>query len=142
MLPPDLKPGSKLYDRRTGVERLLQAVESYGQVVFLSFKHPQTGAIDRQPFSLAEMESRFEVLTNSAGAFRADPEVVTLVAEAYRLQHAYLFNPLYATETSLIDLLPHQLAAVYGVPSGSGQPVDEPGMLDMPRLRYEVFQAD
>ncbi len=136
MLPSDLKPGTRLYDRRTGAERLLQAAESYGQVVFLSFKHPQTGAIDRQPFSLAEMDDRFEVLTNSAVAFRADPEVVTLVAEAYRLQHAYLFNPLFATETSLIDLLPHQLAAVYGVPTGPGQPADEPGMLDMPRLRF------
>lgn len=136
MFPSNLKPGAKLYDRRTGAERLLQSAEVYGQVVFLSFKHAQTGAVDRQPFSLAEVESRFEVLADSAAAFRADPEVVTLVAEAYRLQHAYLFNPLFATETSLIDLLPHQLAAVYGVPAGSGQPVDEPGMLDMPRIRF------
>ncbi|MBM4458394.1 MAG: DUF3883 domain-containing protein [Chloroflexi bacterium] len=136
MFSSDLKPGARLYDRRTGAERLLQSAEVYGQVVFLSFKQAQTGAVDRQPFSLTEVESRFEVLTDSAIAFRADPEVVTLVAEAYRLQHAYLFNPLFATETSLIDLLPHQLAAVYGVPAGPGQPVDEPGMLDMPRLRF------
>ena len=136
MFPSDLKPGTRLYDRRTGAERLLQSAEVYGQVVFLSFKHAQTGAVDRQPFSLTEVESRFELLTDSAVAFRADPEVVTLVAEAYRLQHAYLFNPLFATETSLIDLLPHQLAAVYGVPAGPNQPVDEPGMLDTPRLRF------
>lgn len=115
VLPSDLKSGTRLYD---------------------SFKHAQTGAVDRQPFSLTEVENRFEVHTDSAVAFRADPEVVTLVAEAYRLQHAYLFNPLFATETSLIDLLPHQLAAVYGVPAGPGQPADEPGMLDMPRLRF------
>ncbi len=136
MLPSDLKPGARLYDRRTGAERLVQAVERYGQVVFLSFKQPQTGVIDRQPFSLGELESRFEVLGAGAIAFRADPEVVTLVAEAYRLRHAYLFNPLFATETSLIDLLPHQLAAVYGVPAGPGQSLDEPGMLEMPRLRF------
>jgi superfamily II DNA or RNA helicase len=136
VLAPDLKPGTRLYDRRTGAERLLQSAEVYGQVIFLSFKHAQTGAVDRQPFSLTEVENRFEVHTDSAVAFRADPEVVTLVAEAYRLQHAYLFNPLFATETSLIDLLPHQLAAVYGVPAGPGQPMDEPGMLDMPRLRF------
>jgi superfamily II DNA or RNA helicase len=58
------------------------------------------------------------------------------VAEAYRLQYAYLFNPLFATETSLIDLLPHQLAAVYGVPPTPDRPDGEPGMLDMPRLRF------
>ena len=46
-------------------------------------------------------------------AFRADANLVRLVAEAHRLQHAYLFNPIFATETSLIDPLPHQFIAVY-----------------------------
>ena len=46
-------------------------------------------------------------------AFRADANLVGLVAEAHRLQHAYLFNPIFATETSLIDPLPHQFIAVY-----------------------------
>ncbi len=131
-----LRSGVYLYDRRTGHERLVQAVERYGQVVFLSFKRPQTGTVDRQSFSVAELESRFEVLEEEAVAFCAEPEVVSLVAEAYRLQHAYLFNPLFTTETSLIDLLPHQLAAVYGVPATPERPAEEPGMLDLPRLRF------
>jgi len=131
-----LRSGVYLYDHCTGHERLVQAVESYDQVVFLSFKHPQTGAVDRQPFSVAELESRFEVLKEEAVAFRAESEIVSLVAEAYRLQHAYLFNPLFTTETSLIDLLPHQLAAVYGVPVTPEHPAEEPGMLDLPRLRF------
>lgn len=46
-------------------------------------------------------------------AFGADANVVRLVAEAHRLRHAYLFNPIFATETSLIDALPHQFIAVY-----------------------------
>jgi hypothetical protein len=131
-----LQPGVHLYDRRTGHERLVQAVEAYDQVVFLSFKQPQTGAVDRQPFSLAELESRFELLSAEAVAYRAPPEIVTLVAEAHRLEHAYLFNPLFTTETSLIDLLPHQLAAVYGVPPTSEAPDGQPGLLDHPRLRF------
>ena len=132
----NLRSGIYLYDHRTGHERLVQAVESYGQVVFLSFKHPQTGAVDRQPFSVSELESRFEVLEEQAVAFRAEAETVSLIAEAYRLQHAYLFNPLFTTETSLIDLLPHQLAAVYGVPATPEHPAEEPGMLGLPRLRF------
>ena len=132
----NLQPGACLYDRRTGRERIVQAAEPYGQVVFLSFKHPQTGALDRQPFSLDELEARFELLSAQAAAFRADPELVLLVAEAHRLMHAHLFNPLFATETSLIDLLPHQLAAVYGVPPSPGRPEGEPGLLDFPRLRF------
>jgi hypothetical protein len=131
-----LQSGVYLYDHRTGHERLVQAVERYGQVIFLSFKHPQTGAVDRQPFSVTELESHFEVLEEDAVAFRAEPEIVSLVTEAYRLQHAYLFNPLFTTEISLIDLLPHQLAAVYGVPVTPEHPAEEPGVLDLPRLRF------
>ena len=57
-----------------------------------------------------QLQSRFELVSN---AFRADANLVRLVAEAHRLQHAYLFNPIFATETSLIDPLPHQFIAVY-----------------------------
>lgn len=131
-----LQPGVRIYDRRAARERLVQAIEPHGQVVFLSFKHPQTGTIDRQPFSLAELEDRFEVLSAQTTAFRADPAIVSLVAEAHRLAHAYLFNPLFATETSLIDLLPHQLAAVYGVPPSTENPDGQLGLLDHPRLRF------
>ena len=56
--------------------------------------------------------------------FLADPEAVWAVAEAHRLGHGYLFNPAFATETSLIDPLPHQRIAVYE------------RMLPLPRLRF------
>lgn len=56
--------------------------------------------------------------------FRGDPEIVRLVAEAERLSHGYLFSPTFATETSLIDPLPHQRIAVYE------------HMLTQPRLRF------
>ena len=62
------------------------------------------------PYSVEELQSRFELASD---AFRADANLVRLVAEAHRLQHAYLFNPIFATETSLIDPLPHQFIAVY-----------------------------
>ncbi len=45
--------------------------------------------------------------------FAADPNAVSAVAEAYRLAYGHLFNPAFATETSLIDPLPHQRIAVY-----------------------------
>ena len=133
----ELRPGIRLYDRRLGQERQLHQVEVYGSVAFLSFLDPQTGTVDRQPFPVDEIESRFEVLDAGTAAFQGDPETVRLVTEAYRLQHAYLFNPVFATETSLIDLLPHQLAAVYGVPPTDDHPPQgHPGMLDHPRLRF------
>ncbi|MEG5031052.1 DEAD/DEAH box helicase [Microcoleus sp. AT8-B1] len=45
--------------------------------------------------------------------FSASPRKVWAVAEAERLAYGYLFNPTFATETSLIEPLPHQRIAVY-----------------------------
>ena len=45
--------------------------------------------------------------------FSAEPDAVWAVAEAHRLAYGHLFNPAFATETSLIDPLPHQRIAVY-----------------------------
>ena len=45
--------------------------------------------------------------------FAADPNAVSAVAEAHRLAYGHLFNPAFATETALIDPLPHQRIAVY-----------------------------
>ena len=72
-----------------------------------------------------EIQSRREVLSvpkvseeESASAYRAldfsaDPNAVSAVAEAHRLAYGHLFNTAFATETSLIDPLPHQRIAVY-----------------------------
>ena len=45
--------------------------------------------------------------------FQADGQLLRLVSEAYRISLAYLFDPLLAVHTSLIDPLPHQITAVY-----------------------------
>ena len=45
--------------------------------------------------------------------FSASPEVVSAIAEAHRLAYGHLFNPTFASETALIDPLPHQRLAVY-----------------------------
>ena len=56
--------------------------------------------------------------------FAADPKAVRVVAEGARLTYGHLFNPTFATETSLVDPLPHQRIAVYE------------HMLPQPRLRF------
>jgi len=47
-------------------------------------------------------------------SFDADGGLLRLVSEAYRIRLAYLFDPLLAIHTSLIDPLPHQITGVYG----------------------------
>ena len=102
----DLQPGIRLIDTHQRKERIIRSVESHDTFVQLFFEN------DDAPFTYAiqELQSRFELVSD---AFRADANLVRLVAEAHRLQHAYLFNPIFATETSLIDPLPHQFIAVY-----------------------------
>ncbi|HOU53595.1 MAG TPA: helicase-related protein [Myxococcota bacterium] len=43
-----------------------------------------------------------------------DGDLFRLVSEAHRIRLAYLFDPLLAVHTSLLDPLPHQITAVYG----------------------------
>ena len=114
MLVDQLQSGICLYDCLMGLERVGHHVEVYSAVV-LSFLNAQTGEVSRQPFPKNELESRFEIAAGET-AFRGNAETV-LVAEAHRLCNLHFFNPIFATETLLIDWLPHQLCVV----SGGGQ---------------------
>ena len=46
-------------------------------------------------------------------SFDGDGRMFRLVSEAHRIRLAYLFDPLLAVHTSLVDPLPHQITAVY-----------------------------
>jgi superfamily II DNA or RNA helicase len=46
-------------------------------------------------------------------SFDGDGRLFRLVSEAYRIRLAYLFDPLLAVHTSLVEPLPHQITAVY-----------------------------
>jgi superfamily II DNA or RNA helicase len=52
--------------------------------------------------------------TGKPWSFDGDGALFRLLSEAYRIQLAYLFDPLLAVHTSLVDPLPHQITAVYG----------------------------
>jgi hypothetical protein len=45
--------------------------------------------------------------------FQADGDLFRLASEAHRIRLAYLFDPLLAVHTSVIDPLPHQITGVY-----------------------------
>jgi superfamily II DNA or RNA helicase len=47
-------------------------------------------------------------------SFDGDGALFRLVSEAHRIRLAYLFDPLLAVHTSLVEPLPHQITAVYG----------------------------
>lgn len=128
--------GVRVLDKRRGRERLVHDIQVLGRVVKLWLQDPQTGVVDLAVYPESEVESRFEIIAGTSAAFGADSLLVRLVAECRRLEHAYLFNPAFATETSLIDPLPHQLLAVYGVPPTKDYPQGQRGLIDYPRLRF------
>jgi len=60
-------------------------------------------------------EPTLEVVTaGRPWSFDGDGALLRLVSEAYRIHLAYLFDPILAVHTSLVDPLPHQITAVYG----------------------------
>ncbi|MBI5915077.1 MAG: DEAD/DEAH box helicase family protein [Bacteroidetes bacterium] len=59
-------------------------------------------------------EAQLEIAQASAPwSFNANPELFKLVSEAYRIRLAYIFDPMMAVHTSMIEPLPHQIMAVY-----------------------------
>jgi SNF2 family DNA or RNA helicase len=60
-------------------------------------------------------ESAIEIVSEgSPWSFDGDGGLFRLVSEAQRIRLAYLFDPLLAVHTSMVDPLPHQITAVYG----------------------------
>jgi superfamily II DNA or RNA helicase len=81
--------------------------------VELTYKAP-SGALgnellyrDREPMLEIAVEGR-------PWGFDGDGAMFRLVSEAHRIRLAYLFDPLLAVHTSLVEPLPHQITAVYG----------------------------
>jgi len=60
-------------------------------------------------------ENHLELVeTGRPWSFDGDGALFRLVSEAHRIRLAYLFDPLLAVHTSLLEPLPHQITAVYG----------------------------
>lgn len=59
-------------------------------------------------------ESRLELVEQGRPwSFDGDGALFRLVSEAQRIRLAYLFDPVLAVHTSVVDPLPHQITAVY-----------------------------
>ena len=59
-------------------------------------------------------ESTLEIVTEGLPwSFDGDGELLRLLSEAHRIRLGHLFDSLLAVHTSLVEPLPHQIAAVY-----------------------------
>ncbi len=111
---PALKPGSLLSGVESGVLVEVIAVSRLPESdifnVVYRRRDGQTGVFvaDGSTTGIAVADATKRWL------FNADPERFRLTIEAHRIRLAYLFDPLLAVHTSLVEPLPHQITAVYG----------------------------
>lgn len=89
-------------------------IKWYGSdVLELTYKDTATGRPGNE-LLYRDRESTLEIVTvGSPWSFDGDGGLFRLVSEAYRIRLAYLFDPLLAVHTSMVDPLPHQITAVY-----------------------------
>lgn len=77
----------------------------------------------RRPLSAAEIASVSKVRSDRH-SFDGDPQTFLLGAEGERIRIAHQFDPLFAVNSSVVDVLPHQVEAVYRY------------LLPLPRIRF------
>ena len=109
----DLKPGTSIKGILPDCLVTVINTKFHGSnVVELTYKDPS--GVPRCELIFRDQEPRIEIASvGLPWSFDADGAMFRLVSEAYRIRMAYLFDPLLAIHTSLVDPLPHQITAVY-----------------------------
>ena len=109
----DLKEGATVKGVRPDGPITIINVKWHGDsVVELTYK--DSSGRPGNELIFRDKEPMLEVIQpGQSWSFDADASMLRLVSESYRIRMAYLFDPLLAVHTSLIDPLPHQITAVY-----------------------------
>src|SRR5438874_583808 len=127
----ELKPGVHVKGLLPGRLVTLIEVKRYGASV-AEVTYKDAGGLPGSMLLYQDDAARLEIASDELPwSFDADGALFRLTSEAYRISLAYLFDPLIAVHTSLIEPLPHQITAVYETMLGK-QPLryllaDDPG---------------
>ncbi len=109
----DLKPHANVRGILPDAVVTVVSVQWFGSdALELTYKDP-TGRVGNV-LLYRDDEPRLEVVeAGRPWSFDGDGALFRLVSEAHRIRLAYLFDPLLAVHTSLLEPLPHQITAVY-----------------------------
>src|ERR1043165_5187359 len=77
----------------------------------------------RRPLGNEEL-ARLTKIRGSSFTYDGNARAFLLGVEAHRIKTAYQFDPLFAVNSSVVDVLPHQVEAVYRY------------LLPLPRIRF------
>lgn len=109
----DLTKGARVKGILPDIPVTVVDVHWLGAVLELTYKDP-AGRLGSE-LLYRDREPNLELIeAGRAWSFDADGNKLRLVSEAQRIRLAYLFDPLLAIHTSVLDPLPHQITAVYG----------------------------
>ena len=109
----DLKLEAKIHGITPGEPvTVVQAHWIGTDAVDLTFKR-QSGGVDSRLLYRDDEPQLKLAESGIAWAFNSNGHLFQLASEAYRIHLAYLFDPLLAVHTSVIEPLPHQITAVY-----------------------------
>jgi len=109
----DLKPGAAVRGVLPDALATVVGAQWFGsEALELTYKTP-AGKVANELLYRHD-EARLEVVEQGRPwDFDGDGGRFRLVSEAHRIRLAHLFDPVLAVHTSLVDPLPHQIAAVY-----------------------------
>lgn len=109
----DLQPNAAVRGILPDALVTVVSVQWFGsEALELTYKSP-TGKVANELLYRHD-EPRFEVVEQGRPwSFDGDGALFRLVSEAHRIRLAYLFDPVLAVHTSLVEPLPHQITAVY-----------------------------
>jgi SNF2 family DNA or RNA helicase len=109
----DLRPNASLKGILPDCLVTVVNVQWFGsEALELTYKDP-SGKVANQLLYRHD-EPRIEVAEQGRPwSFDGDGHLFRLVSEAHRIRLAYIFDPVLAVHTSLVEPLPHQITAVY-----------------------------
>ncbi len=108
----DLKAGMRVYGILPKQAVTIIAVEWNGSTA-LTVTYRDANGKPHETLIYRDDAQKLTLANDSWWTFDGDGARLRLISEAYRIRLAYLFDPLLAVHTSLIEPLPHQITAVY-----------------------------
>ena len=109
----ELTPGASVRGIQPHSAVTVVSVQWYGSEALTLVYRDAGGQVDEE-LLFRQDEERLELVAEGRPwSFDGNGAAFRLVAEAHRIRLAYLFDPLLAVHTSLVEPLPHQITAVY-----------------------------
>jgi len=123
MPDPDLKPGDIVAGLEPDEHVEIRRIAPFGSKTLVEGITVISRREIRRPLGADEL-ARLTKVRGTEYTYDGDAQAFLLGVEAQRIRIAYQFDPLFAVNSSVVDVVPHQVEAVYRY------------LLPLPRIRF------